>query len=76
MSDPQPPPQPEITETEVQAFMEALSRYCWRHDFAQFCAITGFTGDYAKEKWCDLQALHSDLRAFDSATLAKILRDK
>lgn len=62
-----------MTKEEITNFTSAVGAWCWKHDFADFCAATGFTGDYAEQKWRDLKSLNSTLGAFDSDTLAKIL---
>jgi hypothetical protein len=62
-----------ITKADVRRFAEALGSYCWHHDFHDFCALTGFRGFYAQDKWDQLKQLNTDLGQWDAETLAKIL---
>jgi hypothetical protein len=60
-------------EEAIRQTQQVISRWCWDHDFDDFCAATGWTSAYAKDKWHALQDLNAALTAFDPVTLAKIL---
>jgi len=62
-----------MEEDQIKQFRRAISKWCWDNDFAQFCRVTGFTGDYAADKWRALRNLNTACDAFDAATLARIL---
>jgi hypothetical protein len=60
-------------EDAIRQTQQAIARWCWDHNFGDFCAVTGWRGTYAEDKWRDLQCLKTALSNFDPGTLARIL---
>ena len=51
-------------------FAERIGSNAWRWGLAEFCAATGFVGDYAKQKFLQFRALAETLAEFDAGMLA------
>ncbi len=62
-----------MDEHTIKQFSQGLSKWCWDHDFVEFCAVTGFTGTHAEDQWIILRDLNVSLASFDPKTLARIL---
>jgi hypothetical protein len=60
-------------EEAIRRVQRLIAEWCWHHDFNDFCAVSGWTGVYAQDKWRELQNLKVALGNFDPVTLVKIL---
>ena len=62
-----------MAETTIAALKAQIGNTAWTMDFDAFCAVTGFKGLYAEQKFAAFQRLAREIDGFDAATLAKIL---